>query len=189
MKLKEFNNILTTYKELYPDEYQQLYNNIDSEYLDDLFLSLHGNKTVIELIQEKNDINYIAKMIHYQFDKCLKIKNVYDTDYDFAETKTETFEETIKTDGNISNVSTLENTENTFGYNSETAVKDNQTVNNDNSETKQDTTVTKNYKKVNNEVSTNILIDKELNRLKKLDDYYILTFTIYSNILTYNIYE
>lgn len=200
------SGIFTRYKENYTDDFNALYGDTDVQFLDDLFLSMYKDKSVSSLIIDKINIvqnsydldltenpytiiDYIAFLLHIRcFDKCLYIKNLLKDVDDFKNSRSETITETIKTIGDTSNTSTIENIENTYGYDNENPVKDNSSNGTDTGTTTQNIEVTKEYKKSYIDKPIQDLINKEIERARK-EDFILLTFQCYSDILFLDIYE
>lgn len=200
------SGIFTRYKENYENDFISLYGDTDVQFLDELFLSMYKDKSVSSLIIDKINIvqysydldltenpytviDYIAFLLHIRcFDKCFYIKNLLKDVDDYKASRSDTYTETVKTDGKTSNSSTMENIENTYGYDSENAVKDNSTNNTDTGETTQNIEVIKESKRVYIDKPIQDLINKEMERARK-EDYILLTFQCYSDILFLDIYE
>lgn len=193
--------LFTVYNEKYPNDIIEIYGKNDSDFLlmlDNLFLSLHGqkyiNNTVDRIIDknenEKDVINAIVDYLHIvSYDSAIKLKDVYNKKYNIFDNAQETYKETITNNSTSENNSTNENNNFSYGYNSETEVKDSKATNTDNNTNTIQSNNIKNYEKTYNNSGKLLadIIDNEIKRTIK-NDYIKLTFTIFSSILTISIY-
>lgn len=196
--LQTNKGVFETYADKYPNDFLSIYDVVDDDftkYLDVLFTSLYGEKTLNNIVNQyelhnfENPIDFICYLIHFNcVEKCLDIKNIFHTDYDFTSSRKETIKEKNTTIGNTVNNGTMENVENTYGYDTETPVKDNSTNNTDTNETTHNTETTKEYERITSDIPIQKAMDIEIDRKIK-DDYILLTFKTYSNILFLDIYE
>lgn len=195
------NSLFTIYNEKYPNDIIEIYGKNDSNFLlmlDNLFLSLHGQKyinNIVDRIIDKNEneidiINGIVDYIHIMsYDSVIKLKDVYNKKYNIFDNAQETYRETITNNSTSENNSTNENNNFSYGYNSETEVKDSKATNTDNNTNTIQSNNIKEYEKTYNNSGKLLadIIDNEIKRTIK-NDYIKLTFTIFSSILTISIY-
>lgn len=195
------NSLFTIYNEKYPNDIIEIYGKNDSNFLlmlDNLFLSLHGQKyinNIVDRIIDKNEneidiINGIVDYIHIMsYDSVIKLKDVYNKKYNIFDNAQETYRETITNNSTSENNSTNENNNFSYGYNSETEVKDSKATNSDNNTNTIQSNNIKEYEKTYNNSGKLLadIIDNEIKRAIK-NDYIKLTFTIFSSILTISIY-
>lgn len=195
------NSLFTIYNEKYPNDIIEIYGKNDSNFLlmlDNLFLSLHGqkyiNNTVDRIIDKnENDKDVIIKIVDYlhnvSYDSVIKLKEVYNKKYNIFDNAQETYKETITNNSTSENNSTNENNNFSYGYNSETEVKDSKATNIDNNTNTIASNNIKEYQKTYNNSGKLIadIIDNEIKRTIK-NDYIKLTFIIFSSILTISIY-
>lgn len=193
--------LFTVYNEKYPNDIIEIYGKNDSDFLlmlDNLFLSLHGqkyiNNTVDRIIDknenEKDVINTIVDYLHIvSYDSAIKLKDVFNKKYNIFDNAQETYKETITNNSTSENNSTNENNNFSYGYNSETEVKDSKATNTDNNTNTIVSNNIKEYEKTYNNSGKLLadIIDNEIKRTIK-NDYIKLTFTIFSSILTISIY-
>ena len=193
--------LFTVYNEKYPNDIIEIYGKNDSNFLlmlDNLFLSLHGqkyiNNTVDRIIDknenEKDVVNAIVDYLHFvSYDSAIKLKDVYNKKYNIFDNAQETYKETITNNSTSENNSTNENNNFSYGYNSETEVKDSKATNIDNNTNTIASNNIKEYEKTYNNSGKLLadIIDNEIKRTIK-NDYIKLTFTIFSSILTISIY-
>lgn len=194
----ENKGLFNRYMELYPDDLIKIYDDVSSEfiqYLDIVFSGVYGQKSFSPIVENyylhnyDSVIDFVCYLVHFNcLHKMESIKNVYGTKYDFTEEQKEIITDKTITKGNTSNNSIMENIENTYGYDSENAVKDNSTNNTDNSETTQNIEVTKEYTKKINSTPLSKLLDSEIDR-KSREDFILLTFKAIENILFIDIYN
>lgn len=194
-------SMFTIYNEKYPNDIIEIYGKNDSDFLlmlDNLFLSLHGqkyiNNTVDRIIDknenEKDVIVAIVDYLHiFSYDSIKKLKDVYNKKYNIFDNAQETYRETNTNNSTSENNSTNENNNFSYGYNSETEVKDSKATNTDNNTNTIETNNIKEYEKTYNNSGKLLadIIDNEIERTIK-NDYIKLTFTIFSSILTISIY-
>lgn len=193
--------LFTVYNEKYPNDIIEIYGKNDSNFLlmlDNLFLSLHGqkyiNNTVDRIIDknenEKDVINAIVDYLHIvSYDSAIKLKDIYNKKYNIFDNAQETYKETITNNSTSENNSTNENNNFSYGYNSETEVKDSKATNTDNNTNTIQSNNIKNYEKTYNNSGKLLsdIIDNEIKRTVN-NTYIKLTFTIFSSIITYAIY-
>lgn len=194
----ENKTIFSRYMELYPSELLNVYDVISDDViknLDVLFNGLYSQKTFTPTVEQyklhnyDSVIDFICFLIHYNcYDKMLNMKKIFNTEYDFMNERTDTTTETTTTKGNTKNNSTMENVENTYGYNSEIAVKDNSTNNTDTNETINNIETTKENTRKYSYKPVQQLIDNEIERKSK-EDFTLLTFKTIRNILFIELYE
>lgn len=194
-------SLFTIYNEKYPNDIIEIYGKNDSNFLlmlDNLFLSLHGQKYInntVDRIIDKNEngkdvINAIVDYLHIvSYDSAIKLKDVYNKKYNIFDNAQETSKETITNNSISENNSTNENNNFSYGYNSETEVKDSKATNTDNNTNTIQSNNIKDYEKTYNNSGKLLadIIDNEIKRTIK-NDYIKLTFTIFSSILTISIY-
>lgn len=194
-------SMFTIYNEKYPNDIIEIYGKNDSNFLlmlDNLFLSLHGqkniNNTVDRIIDKnENDKDVIIAIVDYlhnvSYDSVIKLKDVYNKKYNIFDNAQETYKETITNNSTSENNSTNENNNFSYGYNSETEVKDSKATNTDNNTNTIESNNIKEYEKTYNNSGKLLadIIDNEIERTIK-NDYIKLTFTIFSSILTLSIY-
>lgn len=193
--------LFTVYNEKYPNDIIEIYGKNDSDFLlmlDNLFLSLHGQKYVnntVDRIIDKNEnekdvVNAIVDYLHIvSYDSAIKLKDVYNKKYNIFDNAQETYKETITNNSTSENNSTNENNNFSYGYNSETEVKDSKATNSDNNTNTIQSNNIKNYEKTYNNSGKLLadIIDNEIKRAVN-NTYIKLTFTIFSSIITYAIY-
>ena len=192
-------DIFKTYKQNYNEEFSLIFGDIDNDYiqyLDDYFMSLYANKSISGILKNKventNDtteiLNYIAFLLHLKKENCLNVLEITSTEYDFKNTSSETHTETANNHIESINSNSMDNTENTFGYNTTEETPESST-NNTSSGSSSSTG--------NNSKTTNInksdkpiqdLIDKEIKR-KITDNVIKLIFNCYDDILFLSLYE
>lgn len=194
-------SMFTIYNEKYPNDIIEIYGKNDSNFLlmlDNLFLSLHGqkyiNNTVDRIIDKnENEKDVIIAIVDYlhivSYDSIKKLKDVYNKKYNIFDNAQETYRETNTNNSTSENNSTNENNNFSYGYNSETEVKDSKATNTDNNTNTIESNNIKEYEKTYNNSGKLLsdIIDKEIERTIK-NDYIKLTFTIFSSILTLSIY-
>ena len=194
-------SMFTIYNEKYPNDIIEIYGKNDSDFLlmlDNLFLSLHGqkyiNNTVDRIIDKnENEKDVIIAIVDYlhivSYDSIKKLKDVYNKKYDIFDNAQETYRETNTNNSTSENNSTNENNNFSYGYNSETEVKDSKATNTDNNTNTIESNNIKEYEKTYNNSGKLLadIIDNEIERTIK-NDYIKLTFTIFSSILTMSIY-
>ena len=194
-------SMFTIYNEKYPNDIIEIYGKNDSDFLlmlDNLFLSLHGqkyiNNTVDRIIDKnENEKDVILAIVDYlhivSYDSIKKLKDVYNKKYNIFDNAQETYRETNTNNSTSENNSTNENNNFSYGYNSETEVKDSKATNTDNNTNTIESNNIKEYEKTYNNSGKLLadIIDKEIERTIK-NDYIKLTFTIFSSILTVSIY-
>ena len=194
-------SMFTIYNEKYPNDIIEIYGKNDSAFLlmlDNLFLSLHGqkyiNNTVDRIIDKnENEKDVIIAIVDYlhivSYDSIKKLKDVYNKKYNIFDNAQETYRETNTNNSTSENNSTNENNNFSYGYNSETEVKDSKATNTDNNTNTIESNNIKEYEKTYNNSGKLLadIIDKEIERTIK-NDYIKLTFTIFSSILTVSIY-
>ena len=195
------NSLFTIYNEKYPNDIIEIYGKNDSNFLlmlDNLFLSFHGQKYVNNVIdriidKNENEIDIIKDIVDYihimSYDSVIKLKEVYNKKYNIFDNAQETYKETITNNSTSENNSTNENNNFSYGYNSETEVKDSKATNIDNNTNTIASNNIKEYEKTYNNSGKLLadIIDNEIKRTIK-NDYIKLTFTIFSSILTISIY-
>ena len=193
--------MFTIYNEKYPNDIIEIYGKNDSDFLlmlDNLFLSLHGqkyiNNTVDRIIDKnENEKDVIIAIVDYlhivSYDSIKKLKDVYNKKYNIFDNAQETYRETNTNNSTSENNSTNENNNFSYGYNSETEVKDSKATNTDNNTNTIESNNIKEYEKTYNNSGKLLadIIDNEIERTIK-NDYIKLTFTIFSSILTISIY-
>lgn len=194
-------SMFTIYNEKYPNDIIEIYGKNDSDFLlmlDNLFLSLHGqkyiNNTVDRIIDKnENEKDVIIAIVDYlhivSYDSIKKLKDVYNKKYNIFDNAQETYRETNTNNSTSENNSTNENNNFSYGYNSETEVKDSKATNTDNNTNTIESNNIKEYEKTYNNSGKLLadIIDNEIERTIK-NDYIKLTFTIFSSILTLSIY-
>ena len=194
-------SMFTIYNEKYPNDIIEIYGKNDSDFLlmlDNLFLSLHGqkyiNNTVDRIIDKnENEKDVIIAIVDYlhivSYDSIKKLKDVYNKKYNIFDNAQETYRETNTNNSTSENNSTNENNNFSYGYNSETEVKDSKATNTDNNTNTIQSNNIKEYEKTYNNSGKLLadIIDNEIERTIK-NDYIKLTFTIFSSILTISIY-
>lgn len=194
-------SMFTIYNEKYPNDIIEIYGKNDSDFLlmlDNLFLSLHGqkyiNNTVDRFIDKnENEKDVIIAIVDYlhivSYDSILKLKDVYNKKYNIFDNAQETYKETNTNNSTSENNSTNENNNFSYGYNSETEVKDSKATNSDNNTNTIESNNIKEYEKTYNNSGKLLadIIDNEIKRTIK-NDYIKLTFIIFSSILTVSIY-
>ena len=194
-------SMFTIYNEKYPNDIIEIYGKNDSNFLlmlDNLFLSLHGqkyiNNTVDRIIDKnENEKDVIIAIVDYlhivSYDSIKKLKDVYNKKYNIFDNAQETYKETNTNNSTSENNSTNENNNFSYGYNSETEVKDSKATNTDNNTNTIESNNIKEYEKTYNNSGKLLadIIDNEIERTIK-NDYIKLTFTIFSSILTISIY-
>lgn len=194
-------SMFTIYNEKYPNDIIEIYGKNDSDFLlmlDNLFLSLHGqkyiNNTVDRIIDKnENEQDVIIAIVDYlhivSYDSIKKLKDVYNKKYNIFDNAQETYRETNTNNSTSNNNSTNENNNFSYGYNSETEVKDSKATNTDNNTNTIESNNIKEYEKTYNNSGKLLadIIDNEIERTIK-NDYIKLTFTIFSSILTISIY-
>lgn len=195
------HSMFTIYNEKYPNDIIEIYGKNDSAFLlmlDNLFLSLHGqkyiNNTVDRIIDKnENEKDVIIAIVDYlhivSYDSIKKLKDVYNKKYNIFDNAQETYKETNTNNSTSENNSTNENNNFSYGYNSETEVKDSKATNTDNNTNTIQSNNIKEYEKTYNNSGKLLsdIIDNEIERTIK-NDYIKLTFTIFSSILTISIY-
>lgn len=194
-------SMFTIYNEKYPNDIIEIYGKNDSDFLlmlDNLFLSLHGqkyiNNTVDRIIDKnENEKDVIIAIVDYlhivSYDSIKKLKDVYNKKYNIFDNAQETYRETNTNNSISNNNSTNENNNFSYGFNSETEVKDSKATNTDNNTNTIESNNIKDYEKTYNNSGKLLsdIIDNEIERTIK-NDYIKLTFTIFSSILTVSIY-
>lgn len=195
------HSLFTVYNEKYPSDIIEIYGKNDSKFLlilDNLFLSLHGykyiNNTVDRIIDKnENEKDVIIAIVDYlhicSYDSIIKLKDIYNKKYNIFDNAQETYRETNTNNSTSNNNSTNENNNFSYGYNSETEVKDSKATNTDNNTNTIESNNIKEYEKTYNNSGKLLadIIDNEIERTIK-NDYIKLTFTIFSSILTISIY-
>ena len=197
----ENESLFLKYREKYNNDFIFLYDNDSDEYcnfLDNLFLSLHGQKIVnnyvLKLIDRYTDKNIliekIVDYIHYKsLEQCKKLKELYNKNYDVLNNSNEKYTENFTNIANGQNTSQNESNGFSYGFNSENEVKDSKNTFSDSGTTRNEITQNKTYEKTLNNSGKTLteLIDAEIERTTKLN-YLELTFNVYSIILTISIY-
>lgn len=197
----ENNSLFLKYREKYNNDFIFLYDNDSDDYcnfLDNLFLSLHGQKIVnnyvLKLIDRYTDKNIllekIVDYIHYKsLEQCKKLKELYNKNYDVLNNSNEKYTENFSSIADGQNTSQNENNGFSYGFNSANEVKDNKNTFSDSGTTRNEITQNKTYEKTSNNSGKTLseLIDAEIERTTKLN-YLELTFNVYSIILTISIY-
>lgn len=197
----ENESLFLKYREKYNDDFIFLYDNDSDDYcnfLDNLFLSLHGQKIVnnyvLKLIDRYTDKNIllekIVDYIHYKsLEQCKKLKELYNKNYDVLNNSNEKYTENFSNIADGQNTSQNENNNFSYGFNSENEVKDSKSSFSDSGTSRTETTQTRSYEKTLNNSGKTLseLIDTEIERTTKIN-YLELTFNIYSIILTISIY-
>lgn len=199
-------DIFTTYKNKYPEEFSLIFGVDDEEnttFLDDFFMSLYANKTISSIIHNKIELmnteeltpeqkqyitNYIVSLIHLKKENVIELKNIANTQYDFKNTYTETITETITENRETRTENNIENTENTYGFNSNDKTPENNTIGSDTGHNTQSLDNTKNNVKTVSDKPIQDLIDKETKRLVS-KDIIRLIFNCYADILFIQLYE
>lgn len=198
-------DIFTTYKNIYPEEFSLIFgaNEENTTFLDDFFMSLYANKTISSIIQNKIELmnteeltpeqkqyitNYIVFLIHLKKENVIELKNIANTQYDFKNTHTETITETITENRETQTENNIENTENTYGFNSIDKTPENNTIGSDTGHNIQSLNNTKNNVKTVSDKPIQDLIDKETKRLIS-KDIIRLIFNCYADILFIQLYE
>ena len=194
-------SMFTIYNEKYPNDIIEIYGKNDSDFLlmlDNLFLFFYGkkyiNNTVDRFIDKnENEKDVIIAIVDYlhivSYDSIKKLKDVYNKKYNLFDNAQETYRETNNNNSTSANNSTNENNNFSYGYNSETEVKDSKATNIDNNTNTIESNNIKEYEKTYNNSGKLLadIIDNEIERTIK-NDYIKLTFTIFSSILTISIY-
>lgn len=197
----ENESLFLKYREKYNNDFIFLYDNDSDDYcnyLDNLFLSLHGQKIVnnyvLKLIDRYTDKNIliekIVDYIHYKsLEQCKKLKELYNKNYDVLNNSNEKYTENFSSITAGQNTSQNENNGFSYGFNSENEVKDSKNTFSDSGTTRNEITQNKTYEKTSNNSGKTLseLIDAEIERTTKLN-YLELTFNVYSIILTISIY-
>ena len=197
----ENESLFLKYREKYNNDFIFLYDNDSDEYcnyLDNLFLSLHGQKIVnnyvLKLIDRYTDKNIllekIVDYIHYKsLEQCKKLKELYNKNYDVLNNSNEKYTENFTNIADGQNTSQNENNGFSYGFNSVNEVKDSKNTFSDSGTSRTETTQTRSYEKTSNNSGKTLseLIDTEIERTTKLN-YLELTFNVYSIILTISIY-
>ena len=197
----ENESLFLKYREKYNDDFIFLYDNDSDDYcnfLDNLFLSLHGQKIVnnyvLKLIDRYTDKNIllekIVDYIHYKsLEQCKKLKELYNKNYDVLNNSNEKYTENFSSIADGQNTSQNENNSFSYGFNSENEVKDSKNSFSDSGTSRNEITQNKTYEKTSNNSGKTLteLIDAEIERTTKLN-YLELTFNVYSVILTISIY-
>lgn len=197
----ENKSLFLKYREKYNNDFIFLYDNDSDDYcnfLDNLFLSLHGQKIVnnyiLKLIDRYTDKNIliekIVDYIHYKsLEQCKKLKELYNKNYDVLNNSNEKYTENFSSIAAGQNTSQNENNGFSYGFNSENEVKDSKNTFSDSGTTRNEITQNKTYEKTSNNSGKTLseLIDAEIERTTKLN-YLELTFNVYSVILTISIY-
>ena len=197
----ENDSLFLKYREKYNNDFIFLYDNDSDDYcnfLDNLFLSLHGQKIVnnyvLKLIDRYTDKNIllekIVDYIHYKsLEQCKKLKELYNKNYDVLNNSNEKYTENFSSIADGQNTSQNENNGFSYGFNSENEVKDSKNTFSDSDTTRNEITQNKTYEKTSNNSGKTLteLIDAEIERTTKLN-YLELTFNVYSVILTISIY-
>lgn len=197
----ENESLFLKYREKYNNDFIFLYDNDSDDYcnfLDNLFLSLHGQKIVnnyvLKLIDRYTDKNIllekIVDYIHYKsLEQCKKLKELYNKNYDVLNNSNEKYTENFSNIADGQNTSQNENNNFSYGFNSENEVKDSKSSFSDSGTSRTETTQTRSYEKTLNNSGKTLseLIDTEIERTTKIN-YLELTFNIYSIILTISIY-
>lgn len=197
----ENESLFLKYREKYNDDFIFLYDNDSDDYcnyLDNLFLSLHGQKIVnnyvLKLIDRYTDKNIllekIVDYIHYKsLEQCKKLKELYNKNYDVLNNSNEKYTENFSSIADGQNTSQNENNSFSYGFNSENEVKDSKNSFSDSGTSRNEITQNKTYEKTSNNSGKTLseLIDTEIERTTKLN-YLELTFNVYSVILTISIY-
>lgn len=197
----ENESLFLKYREKYNNDFIFLYDNDSNDYcnfLDNLFLSLHGQKIVnnyiLKLIDRYTDKNIliekIVDYIHYKsLEQCKKLKELYNKNYDVLNNSNEKYTENFTSISDGQNTSQNENNGFNYGFNSENEVKDSKNTFSDSGTTRNEITQNKTYEKTLNNSGKTLseLIDMEIERTTKLN-YLELTFNVYSIILTISIY-
>ena len=157
-------SMFTIYNEKYPNDIIEIYGKNDSDFLlmlDNLFLSLHGqkyiNNTVDKIIDKnENEKDVIIAIVDYlhivSCDSIKKLKDVYNKKYNIFDNAQETYRETNTNNSTSENNSTNENNNFSYGYNSETEVKDSKATNTDNNTNTIESNNIKEYEKTLKEV-------------------------------------
>lgn len=191
----ETKKLFERYKELYNDDYNSLYGDTDSVYLDIIFNGMYSSKTVSNTVEQyklhnyDSVIDFICFLIHFNcIDKCKAIKEVLKTKYNVTDTRVNKTTEKTTTSGETQNTSNSENIENSYGYDTENAVKDNSNNYTDTGSTSHNTETIKEITYSFSDKPIQDLIDSEIQRKIK-EDLVILTFECYSNILFLEVYE
>lgn len=191
----ETKKLFERYKELYQDDYNSLYGDTDSVYLDIIFNGMFSSKTLSNTVEYYSNHNYdsiidfMCFLLHCNcFEKCLSIKELLKTKYNVTDTRVNKTTEKTITSGETQNTSNSENIENTYGYDTENAVKDNSNNYTDTGSTSHNTETTKEITYSFSDKPIQDLIDSEVKRKMK-EDYILLTFECYSNILFLEVYE
>ena len=197
----ENESLFLKYREKYNNDFIFLYDNDSDDYcnyLDNLFLSLYGQKIVnnyvLKLIDRYTDKNIliekIVDYIHYKsLEQCKKLKELYNKNYDVLNNSNEKYTENFTSISDGQNTSQNENNGFSYGFNSENEVKDSKNTFSDSGTTRNEITQNKTYEKTSNNSGKTLseLIDSEIERTTKLN-YLELTFNVYSIILTISIY-
>lgn len=197
----ENESLFLKYREKYNNDFIFLYDNDSDDYcnfLDNLFLSLHGQKIVnnyvLKLIDRYTDKNIllekIVDYIHYKsLEQCKKLKELYNKNYDVLNNSNEKYTENFSSIADGQNTSQNENNSFSYGFNSENEVKDSKNSFSDSGTNRNEITQNKTYEKTSNNSGKTLteLIDAEIERTTKLN-YLELTFNVYSVILTISIY-
>lgn len=189
-------NIFARYKELFNDDFISLYGDLsktDLILLNNQFISLYGNRLINNLLDyfstEYNTTDLIVNHLHYStISKLLKIKELLNIQYNVLDSYKETLTETIENTGSIENTSNNENIDSVYGYNSENAVKENQSNFKDTNNTLNNSSSVKTTEKTITNKEPYIIIDNEVQREVK-NNFILLTFETYRDILTISIYE
>lgn len=189
-------NIFSRYKELFNDDFISLYGDLSENeivLLNNQFISLYGNRLINNLLDyfstENNTIDLIVNHLHYStISKLLKIKELLNIQYNALDSYKEKLTETIENTGSIENTSNNENIDSVYGYNSENAVKENQSNFTDTNNTLNTSSSVKTTEKTITNKEPYIIIDNEVQREVK-NNFVLLTLETYRDILTISIYE
>lgn len=205
---KTFNVFHTRYKTVFETLYSGFYKEGEIDffinYLNKMFISLYGGKQVssfvycelqsckIEEITPETDLtdiyNFLADLMYMKSNTLEKMKAVMLKDIDFLDTKIERIEELIVSEGTNTGTSTQEIESNTYGYNTDTPVKDSGESNNDthNTTTTGNTTKTVTHKGNTTGKTYNELQSMELERLQ--NEFIHLTLQVYGDMFTNRVY-
>ena len=186
-------NIFELFKTTYSENYNSLYENESELLLNKKFIALYGNKhisTILECeIENGGDVHSLmVELMNSKADVLIKIKNIMKTEINPFDTKMESTTETSSTSGSSTGETLQEIETNTYGYNSETAVKEGGENSNDKHT---NTTETQTTKTVTNKGYTlnkthKEIIDSEIERFNT--SFTNLTLESFSTMFTLSVY-
>ena len=184
-------NIFELFKTTYSENYNSLYENESELLLNKKFIALYGNKHISTILENEPVESVHSLMVELMNSKAgvlIKIKNLMKTEIDPFDTKMESTTETSSTSGSSTGETLQEIETNTYGYNSETAVKEGGENSNDKHT---NTTETQTTKTVTNKGYTlnkthKEIIDSEIERFSV--SFTNLTLESFSTMFTLSVY-